>query len=337
MSKNQDIWKEKLEQGFAELTPDCWEELRSAIPQAEQSIISSAAEETERKSAFRRFIPAIAAAAAVLICFFSFTIRENKAIESMIYLDVNPSICVNLNSKGDVVSVEGLNDDGRKTADAALEEIGKSKDLDETVRCIIAVMDREGYFSDGEVDALVSLCYVHEEDSSRLEHVCGAIEEYAASRKLTTHLLSQSFARDTADEEAASQMGISPGKYKFIVRLAKEVSDGQDKVTEWAAKPAREIIRISDGEEDEADPAKTPDDKSDNAKTEEETEDQTEDEVSGETAENDDSSVTNGNSSKEKDSKDNKTKKSNKKAKKNKNKEKKNSNSGKGNKKGKKG
>lgn len=249
-------WKEKLEQGFAELTPDRWDEISKAVSGCKAS--QPVWEDSYRKPVRRR-IPAMIAVAAALLCVvFAVNIKDEDSVRSMLYLDVNPSVCMSVNERGKVIDIEGINADGCKVADAALEDLGKSRDPGDAVSCIVEEIDEEGYFSDGTVDMLVSLSYTGKEDKELLDEARRIIEEYARSKNMTSSLMTQSFARDENAEKAAADMGISPGKYAYLDRLVKEGRIDQYRIGEFAEKPASEINRIIEENPEKTEPDKEP-------------------------------------------------------------------------------
>ena len=249
-------WQEKLEQGFAELTPDRWDEISKAVSGCKAS--QPVWEDSYRKPVRRR-IPAMIAVAAALLCVvFAVNIKDEDSVRSMLYLDVNPSVCMSVNERGKVIDIEGINADGCKVADAALEDLGKSRDPGDAVSCIVEEIDEEGYFSDGTVDMLVSLSYTGKEDKELLDEARRIIEEYARSKNMTSSLMTQSFARDENAEKAAADMGISPGKYAYLDRLVKEGRIDQYRIGEFAEKPASEINRIIEENPEKTEPDKEP-------------------------------------------------------------------------------
>lgn len=249
-------WKEKLEQGFAELTPDRWDEISKAVSGCKAS--QPVWEDSYRKPVRKR-IPAMIAVAAALLCVvFAVNIKEEDAVRSMLYLDVNPSVCMSVNERGKVIDIEGINADGCKVADAALEALGKSRNPGDAVSCIVEEIDEEGYFSDGMVDMLVSLSYTGKEDKELLDEARRIIEEYARSKNMTSSLMTQSFARDENAEKAAADMGISPGKYAYLDRLVKEGRIDQYRIGEFAEKPTSEINRMIEENPEKTEPDKEP-------------------------------------------------------------------------------
>lgn len=235
-------WQEKLEQGFAELTPDRWEEISNAVSgyKASQPVW-----ENSYRKPVRKRVPAMIAVAAALLCVvFAVNIKHEDAVRSMLYLDATPSVCMSVNERGKVVDIEGINADGCKVAEAALEDLGRSRDPGDAVSCIVEEIDEEGYFSDGTVDLLLSLGYTEKEDKDLLDKARRLIEEYAQSKNMTCSLLTQSFARDEDAEKAAADLGISPGKYAYLDRLVKEGRIDRYRLSELAEKPAGEINKI---------------------------------------------------------------------------------------------
>lgn len=235
-------WQEKLEQGFAELTPDRWEEISNAVSgyKASQPVW-----ENSYRKPVRKRVPAMIAVAAALLCVvFAVNIKHEDAVRSMLYLDATPSVCMSVNERGKVVDIEGINADGCKVAEAALEDLGKSRDPGDAVSCIVEEIDEEGYFSDGTVDLLLSLGYIEKEDEELLDKARRIIEEYAQSKNMTCSLMTQSFARDEDAEKAAADMGISPGKYAYLDRLVKEGRIDRYRIGELAEKSAGEINKM---------------------------------------------------------------------------------------------
>lgn len=240
-NKDRQILQNRLSKGFSELAPDRWEEIRSTIP-SDAETMQSVWEEAEVRPAARRHFRAIAAAAVLLICVLTFAFRYDGRVDALLYIDVNPSICISINESGKVINVEGVNEDGSAVVSSASGEIGNSRDLDKTVTCLISEMDREGYFRDGSLEAIVSFGYMHEENNAVLEQACSSIEKYAESRSLKSSLISQSFARDEAAENTAADIGISAGKYMYIVSLLNGNDADPDTIHSWAEKSADEIV-----------------------------------------------------------------------------------------------
>ena len=240
--KNSSINYELLEKGFSQLTPDCWHEIRTAIHSVDSADLQPVSEEPYRRSTVRKSIVAIAAVAAVFICVFSFVLKDAHSIESRLYLDADPSVCIGIDKKGEVASIEGINEDGVRVAEAVTEKNDSSRDLDTTVRNVLSEMDREGCFEEGTLEALISLSYTRETDSAVLEQICGTVKEYAGARELNSSFLSQSFARDRKAEKEAADIGISAGKYEFLIKLSDDGKLSREDIIKWADKPDSEII-----------------------------------------------------------------------------------------------
>ena len=229
---------EKMNQGFSELTPDCWEEIKGKLPEQSPEPV-----EVKARPVTRRFLPAIAAAVLAILA-FTFVIKDMRTAETMLYIDVNPSVSISLNRSGRVISVKGINEDGRRTVAAVKKELKGIRDPEKAAVCIITQMDREGYFKSGTLDAIISLSYGRKDRPSVLDKTGDVIKEYAESKDLKTDLILQSFVRDKKSEKTASGMGISAGKYEYIIELADGDETDEKKVRKLADKTTGEINRF---------------------------------------------------------------------------------------------
>lgn len=296
--KGRDILIEKMNQGFSELAPDCWEEIRDSLPEEQPEQV-----EVKRRSVIWRFMPAMAAAVLVLFA-FSFIIKDAKTVEKVLYIDVNPSVCISLNRSGNMVSVEGINDDGRRIVSAVSGELAGVKRPEKAAVCIITQMDKEGYFEDGTLDAIISLGYADKDDSPVLNKTGDTIKEYARSRKLKSALVLRSFARDEKVEKAASGMGISAGKYEYIVELAGDGKADDKKIHKLADKTTKEINKYFNKSDKKKSKKTKPEKESEqNVDPDQEPEEEATDKAIGETKQN------KGNSSGDKAAKSKKSKK----------------------------
>ena len=244
MTNNRDRLNEQITQGFSELTPDLWADIKSALPEAPAK--ESVPITRTRSYSKKRLIPVITAAAAIVLLVFSFVIVNGMdRVVSELFIDVNPSVCVSLNKAGKVVKVEGVNTDGVSVVEAVSAEYGKTKDLNETVERIVAEIDKEGYFSDGTADVLVTLCYSGKENEETLSLAGSAVEKYAESHDLNAELTVKSFVKDTAREEKAKELGISAGKYEYITSMVESDQANAGEIDALAEMSTKEISKYA--------------------------------------------------------------------------------------------
>lgn len=176
-----------------------------------------------------------AAAAAFVLCFGGYALlQKNKApqIDSVILLDVNPSLSLSVDGQERVVSAQALNDDAREVlGDMELE--GTS--LEVAVNAIIGSMLQKGYLGDMQNSILVS---VENSDAARGEQLQQKVSQAIASAMQTGSLdaavLSQTVsADDAALKELAEKYNISLGKAALI----QEVIDQDPSMTFEALAP----------------------------------------------------------------------------------------------------
>ena len=105
----------------------------------------------------RRWAPLAVAAALVVMCCGAFGIsswRGANAVDSVVMLDVNPSLSMTVSSKERVLSVTPFNQD----AEVILGDMDLTgTDLDVAVNALIGSMLQNGYLSDIQNAILVSV------------------------------------------------------------------------------------------------------------------------------------------------------------------------------------
>lgn len=172
-------------------------------------------------------LAALAAMAAVFVfcigCFRLFPGDAASRVDSVITLDVNPSISLSVDAGERVLAVEALNEDAR----AVLGTMDlKGSSLEVAVNAIIGSMLREGYLGDAQNAILIS---VENEDAARgqalQEKISQVISSAIQADSLDAAILSQNVsADDAALEELARQYGISLGKAALIQEVVAQAS-----------------------------------------------------------------------------------------------------------------
>ena len=240
--RNDEILKKRLAEGFEQLTPDCWDDIRSAV--LSDPDISPYVPEVRHPRI--RYLRAAALAAAVFLCVFSFVIKDIRTVTARLYIDVNPSVCLSVNRHGNVVRMDGINEDGRRVAGNVSAGLGRDRALEKVITAIAAEIDNEGFFREGRADVLISLSNIRDQQPEVLEKAGSAIAQYAEEKGLTADIEKQTIDIDSETESAASSMGMSAGKYEYIRKLTgKDMLDADDGTT-YAEKSVREIRQTSE-------------------------------------------------------------------------------------------
>lgn len=203
---------QRLRTAVDHAAPDPWDRIAASCKAQKGTVIPM----SEYKKPRRRWAPmAVAAALAVVCCVFGVTSwRSANAVASVVSLDVNPSIQLQVSKSEKVLSADALNQD----AEVILEGMDlKGTQLKVAVNAIVGSLLQNGYLDRLSSAILIS---VEDDDSlraARLEsdltaEVGTALQNASAGAAV----LSQIFATDAALESQAQSSSISVGKAAMI-------------------------------------------------------------------------------------------------------------------------
>ena len=159
----------------------------------------------------KRFAVPIAACFVFLFVAIGVLIGLNGENYQTVYIDVNPSVSIEINRFGKISGVNYINEDA-KTALAGTNLKGKSAEA--ALEKIIYAYAEAGYFSeDSELN--ISAVDKGKKTDKLLGKLAKRAEKIKGSKKYTVNV-----SKLTADErEEAKEHGISPGKYKVISEI----------------------------------------------------------------------------------------------------------------------
>lgn len=196
----------------------------------------------------RRWMPLAVAAALILACTGTFgwgSWRTANTVDSVIMLDVNPSISLTVNADEKVISAQALN----KDAEIILGEMDlKGTGLDVAVNALIGSMLQHGYLDmeNFENSILVSVENSDQERAAQLQaQVSGAISRILKASDITDPLiLTQSVNSDDALTALAGEYSISTGKAALIQEVVAQ--DASLTFEALAPLSVNEIVWIAD-------------------------------------------------------------------------------------------
>ena len=174
----------------------------------------------------RRWAPlAVAAALALVICGGAFGItswRGANAVDSVVMLDVNPSLSMEVSAQERVLSVTPFNQD----AEIILGDMDLTDtDLDVAVNALIGSMLQNGYLSDLQNAILVSVENQDAAKSAQLQqHLTNTINSVFQVGSLEGAVLSQTVTESADLNALAQQYGISVGKAALIQEIIAQDS-----------------------------------------------------------------------------------------------------------------
>jgi len=224
---------------------DTFERIKADISERgnERKMIMSINKEkkTRGKKVVSRIALALAACFILAIGLFGGNYyAENIKVDSIVNLDINPSIELSANRKDKVLEVTPLNPDGKKIiGDMDLENVS----LDIAVNAIIGSMIQNGYSGENLGEILVT---VKNENESRAQLLQTKITENIKStlnnndEKVT--VIEQIITDSKETQEFAKTNGISEGKAEFILHICEK--DSSLKAEDLAKLSIHEIAVI---------------------------------------------------------------------------------------------
>ena len=173
----------------------------------------------------KRILPWIAAACLALAIgggVAGVRYQQANAVASVVSLDVNPCVRLEVNREEKVLSATPVNDDANQILDG-MDLTGT--DLEVAVNAIIGSLLKHGYVDELANSVLIS---VEDDDLTRgaalEEKLTGEISRVLESASINGAILSQSFATDDALQQKAEEYGISQGKAALIQTLVDSSS-----------------------------------------------------------------------------------------------------------------
>ena len=212
--------EQHLKSAFRELTPNHAEEIWN-IPVEKATGDEWYLDHVPLKKTHRQvsFTVLSMVAACFVLCTAMYLYR-NLYVQTTVYLDVNPSVELQTNTREKVVRAVAHNKDGEKIlTDMDL----KDTDVDVALNAILGSMVKQGYLS--EVKHMILLS-VEGDDQEKADAMCARLEKEVddclQSLIGTGKVYTQSIQNDSQTMEKAKEYGISPGKVVFIQKILKE-------------------------------------------------------------------------------------------------------------------
>ena len=210
-----------LSSSFSQMLPDDMYDriAQNIVPAQERTEVISM---EKAKKTRVKWISVAAAACVLLIAgvFSGVYYANNMAVDSVVNIDVNPSVEISTNKHDRVVKVTAINEDAENLLDGMNL---KNTDLKVAVNAIIGAMAQKGYLADGEGGILVT---VHNDDASRAQQVRNQVlvdlDDSLKSNHVTASVLNQTVSDDTSARGFADENGISIGKALFVLNLSQK-------------------------------------------------------------------------------------------------------------------
>ena len=178
----------------------------------------------KKRNRTRRIWMQLGAVAAALILVFGINLTyANFRVDSVVGIDVNPSLEISVNRNEKVLSVQALN----KDAEIVLDGMDlKNVDLDVAVNAIIGSMLKNGYLD--KANNAINIC-VENSDPQRSEalsrKLTDAVNSILTSNAVNGSVMTQTTEKNTQLEQLAKENNVSVGK-AALAEQAVTAKDG---------------------------------------------------------------------------------------------------------------
>ncbi|MBE6708276.1 MAG: hypothetical protein E7578_03420 [Ruminococcaceae bacterium] len=208
----------RIKTAFENAVPDVLDSILADLPSEEKSHTSEKPQKWYHTKIFRKAI-AIAATFVILLgsLFGAYKYHDAVSVSSTVFLDVNPSIEIKVNSRDVVLSVTSKNADGDKIIEGMNFD---NSNLDITVNAIVSSMMKHGYISDISNSILISVNSSDSKKSSELRsRLAKDVERLLDTDSFSGAVLSQTMD-DPSIDSVSEKYGITPGKAQLILKIS---------------------------------------------------------------------------------------------------------------------
>ena len=228
-----------LKSAASDLTPNVLERIDLSTPQIKA--------EKEKRSVFflrQRVIATLVAACFCMIALAGGTYTyQNGKVDSVIGIDVNPSVELSVNKRNKVLAAKALNEDG----ESIMQDMDlKGVDLNTAVNAVIGSMVTHGYLSELDNAILVTVSNDSISKARGLRHaVVNDIRNTLEEKQLKAVVYDQQVMEEDEVKQLAEEYKISYGKAYFLRELIlQNPSLSMDDMKALAPLTMEEIAKV---------------------------------------------------------------------------------------------
>lgn len=259
--------EQSLQRAVLHTTPDVLEQVWRELDEGGQPELQLLPVQEARQAAKPKRPALRRAALALAACLLLLTgllvggyVNANLKVESVVGLDVNPSIELSTNSKNQVIDCKASNEDGRQI----LGEMNLKKvDLEVAVNAIIGSMFQQGYLKPGSTDNTILITVLNANQSkaaSLQQELLGSVNGALNQNNAQARVICRQDADSDELRQLARRYGVSLSKADLIRDL--QTLNPALNVGELSKMSIKELAELLDDLEDLMDDVhdKDPDD-----------------------------------------------------------------------------
>ena len=234
----QDEIESHLRSAMDALTPNVFDKIDLSTP---QEIYVKPSRRVRMYRRMRTVAMAAAACLCVAVLGGGVSFYQNHRVDSVIGIDVNPSIELSVNRNEKVLQANPLNED----AETILDDMNlKNVDLDIAVNALIGSMVRNGYLDELDNAILVTVSNENEKKASSLrQDVVGDVESSLQEHAVQAVVYDQRMKVTGEIQDLAEKYNISYGKAYFLRELIRDNDLTENDMKKFAGMTMEEIAR----------------------------------------------------------------------------------------------
>lgn len=238
----------RIHRGINQMAPDVFQKvLADNSPRLETEVWMTKEKSEGNRNFWMRAARTAALVAACCVLILGLGVYQMiLKVDSVVEIDVNPSLELEINRSDRVVRLNALNADGVKILDDVGDDLKHAK-LEEAVSTLVDAMVSDGYLDQESSSVLISVSQGDKERSTELQlMVADNVKETLKEEQIKGVVYHQSYETSDSISELAMKYGISPGKACFIQKLILKRPDFT--VEELAGLSISEITRLLEEE-----------------------------------------------------------------------------------------
>ena len=234
----QDEIESHLRSAMDTLTPNVFDKIDLSTP---QEIYVKPSRRVRMYRRMRTVAMAAAACLCVAVLGGGVSFYQNHRVDSVIGIDVNPSIELSVNRNEKVLQANPLNED----AETILDDMNlKNVDLDIAVNALIGSMVRNGYLDELDNAILVTVSNENEKKASSLrQDVVGDVESSLQEHAVQAVVYDQRMKVTGEIQDLAEKYNISYGKAYFLRELIRDNDLTENDMKKFSGMTMEEIAR----------------------------------------------------------------------------------------------
>jgi hypothetical protein len=154
-------------------------------------------------------------------------------------LDVNPSVQMEANVFGKVISLEAANDDGVAIVDGKQY---KNKSADKVMAEIVERIGEEGYLDSGDNDLLIAAASKDEKKATIMANkLAKAAEKEMKKNGFKNDIITDHYGYDMVQQ--AKAYGMTPGKYNLVTHVLGQTIGSQEDADMYMNMSVRDLMK----------------------------------------------------------------------------------------------